>query len=176
MTTDTATTPLCAVSSETNITQVQFLVMAALLGALVGVLFIFVQPWFGMDTLTSRHAALYQQLGGWNAIPALVIAWLAHSAVSVFYGVLSGILILKTARVPLIALFTLVFSWLTTVIAPPANALIVQLVSFQHIDIGKLPGLNFNLDVKFVLHLVFFATIVLGLYAYKRKSGTAEIS
>nr|WP_067286388.1 hypothetical protein [Marinobacterium profundum] len=150
--------------------------MSALLGALVGVLFIFVQPWFGMDTLTSRHAALYQQLGGWSAVPALVIAWLAHSAVSVFYGVLSGILILKTQRLPLVAFFTLAFSWVTTVIAPPANALIVQLVSFQRIDVGKLPGLNFDLDVKFVLHLVFFAAIVLGLFAYQRKSGTAEVS
>lgn len=176
MTTDTRTHTPFALIREQSIPQTQLLLMAALLGAVVGVLFIFVQPWFGMDTLTSRHAAAYQQLGGWSAIPALVIAWLAHLAVSVFYGLASGIVVLKIRQFPWVAFYTLAFSWITTVIAPPANALIVQLVSFQHLEPGKLPALNFSLDVKLLLHLVFFAAIVLALYLYKRNYCTAEVS
>ncbi|SIS73680.1 hypothetical protein [Neptunomonas antarctica] len=147
----------------------QILFMACLFGAVMGVVFIVIQPWFGMDTLTSRHAAAYQQLGGWNSVAAIMIAWTAHMAVSVFYGFLSGIVILSTARLELIALATLVFSWLTTLIAPPANAIIVQLVSFQHLQVSQLPGLNFSLDIKFVLHLVFFAAISVALYVYKKR-------
>ena len=118
----------------------RFLSLALLLGAIVGVLFIIVQPLFGMDTLTSRHAAAYQQLGNWSAFPAMIIAWFAHLAVSVFYGLLCGIVVLKYARLSHVVLFTLAFSWLTTLIAPPANALIVQLVSFQQIRPEGLPG------------------------------------
>jgi hypothetical protein len=140
--------------------------MACLLGVVMGIIFIAVQPWFGMAALTGRHAALYQQLGHWNSVAAIVIAWAAHLAVSVFYGVLCGAVMLRTARVKFIALFTLVVSWLTTVIAPPANAIIVQLVSFQQIQFSKLPSLNFSLDVKFLLHLVFFVAISVGLYIY----------
>lgn len=146
----------------------QLLFMAGLLGAVMGVLFIVIQPLFGMDTLTSRHAAAYQKLGGWNSTAAIAIAWTAHLSVSVFYGLLSGIVILKTVRLELVALFTLGFSWLTTVIAPPANAAIVQLVSFQDMHFSQLPGLNFSLDVKFVLHLVFFAAISAALYTYRK--------
>jgi hypothetical protein len=149
--------------------------MACLFGVVMGVVFIVVQPLFGMDTLTSRHAAAYQQLGGWSSAAAITIAWAAHLAVSVFYGLLSGIVILKTSRLWLITLFTLAFSWLTTVIAPPANAMIVQLVSFQQLQIDQLPSLNFSLDVKFVLHLVFFAAISIALYFYKKLSTQKDI-
>lgn len=147
----------------------QILFMACLFGAVMGVVFIVVQPWFGMDTLTSRHAAAYQQLGGWSSVTAVIIAWTAHMAVSVFYGFLSGLVMLSTARLELVALATLVFSWLTTLIAPPANAIIVQMVSFQHLKVSELPGLNVSLDVKFVLHLVFFAAISVALYVYKKR-------
>ena len=149
--------------------QNQILFTACLFGAVMGVVFIAIQPLFGMDTLTSRHAAAYQQLGGWNSVGAVVIAWTAHMAVSVFYGLLSGFVIVSTARLAFVALATLAFSWLTTLIAPPANALIVQLVSFQHIQMSQLPGLNVSLDVKFVLHLVFFSAISIALYVYKKR-------
>ncbi|WP_372882361.1 hypothetical protein [Psychromonas sp.] len=152
-----------------NTYPAQLLSIACLLGALVGVVFIVIQPFFGMDTLTSRHAAAYQQLGNWSSIAAITIAWGAHLAVSVFYGLLSGVVILRTARLEFVALFTLLFTWLTTVIAPPANAMIVQFVSFQQINIDKLPGVNFSLDVKFVLHLLFFAVISAVLYLNKKK-------
>jgi hypothetical protein len=149
--------------------NMQHLFMAGLLGVVMGVVFIVIQPFFGMDTLTSRHAASYQKLGNWDSIAAIAIAWAAHMAVSVFYGLLSGIVILKTARLELIVLCTLAFSWLTTVIAPPANAAIVQLVSFQKLHFSQLPALNFSLDVKFVLHLVFFFVISAALHVYRKK-------
>lgn len=147
----------------------RFLTIALILGAVMGILFIVFQPLFGMDTLTSRHAAAYQQLGNWSAIPAIIIAWIAHMGVSLFYGLLSGLVFLKTSKLGVVALYTLFFSWLTTVIAPPANALIIQLVALQQINLDKLPGLNFSFDVKFALHLIFFAVISVGLYVYKRR-------
>jgi len=147
---------------------------ASILGAVVGVLFIIVQPWFGMATLTSRHAAAYQELGNWAAAPAVIIAWIAHLAVSVFYGFISGLVILKYRSLGIIALFTLAFSWITTLIAPPANALIVQLVSFQQIRPEALPGLNFLLDAKFFLHLWFFVAIVAVLYVYQNRRQRGE--
>lgn len=158
-----------SLNKQQNMFRVQLLFMACLLGAVMGVVFIVIQPLFGMDTLTSRHAASYQKLGNWSSLAAITIAWTAHLAVSVFYGFLSGIAVLSTSQLKIVALFTLAFSWLTTVIAPPANAIIVQLVSFQQIQINQLPALNFSLDVKFVLHLVFFAAISAPLYVYKKK-------
>ena len=162
------------VSDGVNTTSpVRLLLLASLLGAIMGVVFIIVQPMFGMDTLTSRHAAAYQQLGNWTAAPAIFIAWVAHMAVSIFYGLLSGLVILKFPTLKMISLFALAFTWITTLIAPPANAAIVQLVSFQQLQIEKLPALNFSFDVKFVLHLLFFAVISAVLYVYNNKSSDA---
>ena len=166
---DTRQSGTVSLSQPQNTRQAQFLLFACLLGALMGVVFIVIQPLFGMDTLTSRHAAAYQQLGNWGGVAAIIMAWSAHLAVSVFYGLLSGIAVLSTERLGIVALFTLAFSWLTTIIAPPANAIIVQLVSFQHIQTGQLPSLNFSMDIKFALHLVFFAVISVALYIYNNK-------
>ena len=170
MTTDIGATSTASLNNSQYTLRAKLLFMACVLGAVMGVVFIIIQPLFGMDTLTSRHAALYQQLGNWSSIVAITMAWAAHMSVSVFYGLLSGIVVLSTARLEFVALFTLALSWLTTLIAPPANAIIVQLVSFQHIQHGQLPGLNFGLDVKFVLHLVFFGAISTGLFVYSKKA------
>ena len=137
------------------------------MGLAVGVLFIGVQPWFGMDTLTSRHAAAYQQLGGWSPWPALIMARIAHLAVSLVYGLMGGAVVMAALGWPWVAGWTLVLSWVTTVIAPPANAIIVQLVSFQRLHLGQLPALNFSLDEKLVLHLVVFLTIVAAMVVFK---------
>ncbi len=169
LTTDIHTSATASRSNGLYTSHVPLLFMACVLGAIVGVLFIIVQPLFGMDTLTSRHAAAYQQMGSWSAMPALIIAWAAHLAVSVFYGLISGIVIMNYRQMSLVALFTLAFSWITTLIAPPANALIVQWVSFQQIRPEALPGLNFHLDAKFVLHLGFFAVISAVLYVYRNR-------
>ncbi|MFA7553337.1 MAG: hypothetical protein WCY88_03725 [Spongiibacteraceae bacterium] len=168
MATKNRTTETTILNKPENTLQAKMLFIACLFGAVMGVVFILIQPLFGMDTLTARHAASYQQLGNWSSIAATTIAWAVHFVVSIVYGLLSGLVLLNTARLGFIALFTLAFSWLTTVIAPPANAIIVQLVSFQHIQTSQLPSLNFNLDVKFLLHLIFFAAISSALYIYRK--------
>lgn len=169
VTTDIRHTNPTARHSEKQLHPARMFFVAGLIGLVVGVLFILVQPWFGMDTLTSRHAAAYQQLGGWSATPALFIAWLAHLAVSVAYGWMGGVVVMAVSRWSVIALWTVVFSWVTTVIAPPANALIVQLVSFQQLTASKLPPLNFSFDEKLALHFVVFGAITAALMVYRRK-------
>ncbi len=158
-----------------GVSSASFLLGAGLLGLVVGVLFIVVQPWFGMDTLTSRHAAAYQQLGGWSATPAMFMAWFAHLAVSVVYGVMGGLVVMAVSRWPGVAIWTLVFTWTTTVIAPPANAIIVQLVSFQQLKSSQLPALNFNFDEKLALHLVVFVAITAPLYFLKKRNHAGGI-
>ncbi|MGQ7843933.1 hypothetical protein ACUNV4_05620 [Granulosicoccus sp. 3-233] len=178
MTTDSAPDSCPSLNSGMDVSSRQLLLISCLLGAVVGVLFIIVQPLFGMDTLTSRHAAAYQQLGDWSVLPAVIIAWVAHLAVSVFYGLISGIVMIRYRPSSVIVLFTVIFSWVTTLIAPPANALIVQLVSFQEIRPQALPGLNFLLDAKFLLHLLFFAAISSALFVYRQRqqaSGTPVV-
>ena len=174
MTTDNGLNTNSATRDDSGASPVHLLLAACAVGAIVGIAFIIVQPWFGMSTLTSRHAAAYQELGNWSAAPAVIIAWMAHLAVSVFYGFISGLVILKYRSLGIISLFTLAFSWTTTLIAPPANALIVQLVSFQQIRPELLPGLNFLLDAKFFLHLLFFVAIVAVLSVYRNKLGQGE--
>lgn len=178
MTTDIQTKSPDSPAGVMKSPAVHLLLLSCAVGAAVGVLFIVVQPLFGMDTLTSRHAAAYQNMGSWSATPALILAWLAHLLVSVFYGLISGLVFVKYQRLGVIALFTLAFSWVTTVIAPPANALIMQLVSFQQIRPEGLPALNFSLDAKFVLHLGFFVVIVAALYIYTntQKPSDAPVS
>jgi hypothetical protein len=150
-------------------THLKLLVIACLLGIVMGVVFIVIQPLFGMETLTSRHAAAYQQIGSLGSVTAISIAWFAHILVSVFYGLLCGLVLIKTSSLQTIILFNLLFTWITTIIAPKANAMIVQVVSLHKVQLGSLPSLNFSLDAKFALHLVFFAVISLGLYFYKKR-------
>jgi hypothetical protein len=157
-----------SLKSGKNIHPTRWLLGAGLLGIVVGILFILVQPLFGMDPLTSRHAAAYQHLGNWSPLPAMIIAWLAHLVVSVLYGLMGGVVVMAASRWPWVVLWTLVFTWVTTVIAPPANAIIVQLVSLQLVDVNKLPSLNFSFDEKFVLHLVVFVAITAPLWGYKK--------
>ena len=83
-------------NKQQNTDRVQFLFMACLFGVVMGVVFIVIQPLFGMDTLTSRHAGAYQQLGNWSSFAAITIAWAAHLVVSLFYGLLSGVAVLST--------------------------------------------------------------------------------
>lgn len=176
LTTDINTSHSSSPSGALQSPQMRLLVMSCILGGIVGVLFIIVQPMFGMATLTSRHAAAYQQMGAWGAFPAMLIAWFAHMAVSVFYGLICGLVMLRYKQLSIITLFTLAFTWFTTIIAPPANALIVQLVSIQQIKPDMLPPLNFALDVKFVLHLVFFVVIMAVLFIYKNRQGSSAIT
>ncbi|TWX65743.1 hypothetical protein [Colwellia sp. C1TZA3] len=149
------------------------LIIGAIIGFIVGVLFIFVQPLFGMSPLTDRHAAAYVKLGDINPSMAIIIAWSAHLLVSTAYGITTAIALLISKKPAIFALLIVVLGWFTTVIAGPANQLIVRVVtskSFPSID--NLPALNFNLDAKLLLHLIFFLFIGLFLLAYNRISSS----
>jgi len=161
------------------------LLISTLSGFIVGVLFIYVQPLFGMTPLTDRHAAAYTKLSNIGPSMALVIAWAAHLLVSVCYGIATGLAlyisnkISNTTSKKLLTFGLQIFAlgWFTTVIAGPANQLIVRLVTsngFPSLD--GLPPLNFNFDAKLVLHLIFFLVIGLFLLGYSRITNVKNIS
>ena len=105
------------------------LLIGTIIGFIVGVLFIYVQPLFGMSPLTDRHAAAYVKLGNLSPSIAIFIAWIAHLLVSTAYGLVTAISLLVSRNIPVFALLIIALGWLTTVIAGPANQLIVRLVT-----------------------------------------------
>ena len=151
----------------------KILLIGAIIGFIVGVLFIYVQPLFGMSPLTDRHAAAYVKHSNMNPSVAIVIAWLAHLLVSTAYGFASAAALLISRNLFSYLLQIFVLGWFTTVIAGPANQLIVRLVTTKGFpSLEKLPALNFNLDEKLVLHLIFFLVIGLFLLVYSRFNKT----
>lgn len=149
------------------------LMIGAIIGFIVGVLFIFVQPLFGMSPLTDRHAAAYVKLGDIIPSMAIVIAWSVHLLVSTAYGIATAIALLISRNPTIFALFIVVLGWFTTVIAGPANQLIVRVVTSKSFpSMENLPALNFNLDAKLALHLIFFLFIGLFLLAYSGVSSS----
>ena len=148
------------------------ILIGAILGLIVGVLFIFVQPLFGMSPLTERHAQGYMKLSEMSYSAAINSAWFIHLFISVCYGIACSIALLISARVTLYSIQILILSWFTTVIAPPANALIVKAIGTKSFpSLANLPALNFSVDAKLIFHLVFFAVIaaILWGYQYSRK-------
>ena len=147
----------------------QTLLIGAIIGFIVGVLFIYVQPLFGMSPLTDRHAAAYVKLSDMSPSVAIVIAWFAHLLVSTAYGIASAVALLISRNLFTYLLQIVVLGWFTTVIAGPANQLIVRLVTTKSFpSFEKLPALNFNLDAKLALHLIFFLVIGLFLLSFNR--------
>lgn len=147
----------------------QTLLIGAIIGFIVGVLFIYVQPLFGMSPLTDRHAAAYVKLSDMSPFVAIVIAWFAHLLVSTAYGFASAVALLISRNIFSYLIKIIVLAWFTTVIAGPANQLIVRLVTTKGFpSFEKLPVLNFNIDAKLALHLIFFFVIVLFLFVYRR--------
>lgn len=149
------------------------LIIGAIIGFIVGVLFIFVQPLFGMSPLTDRHEAAYVKLGDIIPSMAIIIAWSAHLLVSTAYGITTAIALLISRNPTIFALFIVVLGWFTTVIAGPANQIIVRVVTSKSFpSMENLPALNFNLDAKLALHLIFFLFIGLFLLAYSGVSSS----
>jgi|GEM_PF-2490788 len=143
------------------------LLIGAISGFVVGVLFIYAQPLFGMSALTERHAAAYLALSDMSPSTAIFIAWTAHLLVSIAYGTATAVALLLSKNLATYALQILALGWFTTVIAGPANQLIVRLVSSAGFPaLNNLPPLNFNLDAKLILHLLFFAFIALAIALY----------
>jgi hypothetical protein len=143
------------------------LLIGALSGFIVGVLFIYVQPLFGMSPLTDRHAAAYTQLSNIGPSMALIVAWAAHLLVSIGYGIATGLALFISKDLLSFGLFIAALGWITTVIAGPANQLIVRVVTRDGFpSLNGLPPLNFNLDAKLLLHLIFLLVIGVFLLGY----------
>jgi hypothetical protein len=138
---------------------------ALIVGLIASVAFIFIQPLFGMLTLTSRHAAAYVKLGEYDASTALLLSWLVHMSVSVFYALLSTIIfnINRTWLVNITQVFAL--GWITTLTATPANEFVVKLItSLQFPDLSTLSALNTEIGPKLWLHIMFFGVVIAGVW------------
>lgn len=138
---------------------------ALIVGLIASVTFIFIQPLFGMLTLTSRHAAAYVKLGEYDASTALLLSWFVHMSVSVFYALLSTIIfnVNRTWLVNITQVFAL--GWITTLTATPANEFVVKLItSLQFPDLSTLSALNTEIGPKLWLHIMFFGVIIAGVW------------
>lgn len=149
------------------------LITGAIVGFIVGVLFIYAQPLFGMSALTDRHAAAYTKLSNISPASAIIIAWAAHLIVSIAYGIATALALLISKNTISFAVQVFALGWFTTVIAGPANQLIVRVVTSPGFPaLNDLPALNFSFDAKLILHVLFFAAIALFLYAFNRPKTT----
>lgn len=149
--------------------SIQLVTTGAVLGLIIGVLFIFVQPLFGMSPLTQRHAEGYMKLSEMSHGTAITSAWLMHLFISACYGIACSVALILSKKIVPYSVQIVFLSWITTVIAPPANALIVKLIGTQSLSsFTNLPAMNFSIDAKLILHLIFFAVIALTLWVSQR--------
>lgn len=147
------------------------IITAALIGLIASIIFILVQPIFGLSTLTSRHAFAYVTLGEYSELTALMIAWFVHISVSIAYAELSSIIFNINSSLKINVIQVLFFGWLTTLIATPANEFVVKLVTTQKFpDLSSLAGVNMEIGPKFWLHIVFFVFVMSGLLLTKNKA------
>lgn len=145
-------------------------IKAILIGLIASIAFILIQPFFGLTTLTSRHAAAYVSLGGYNETVALTLSWVVHISVSIAYAILSTLIFSINSSLIISSIQVLVLGWITTLIATPANEWVVKLVTTQKLpDISALAPVNTDIGPKFWLHVMFFVFVMIGLYAVKVK-------
>ena len=144
-------------------------ITAVLIGFIASIIFIVIQPMFGLSTLTSRHAFAYASLGEYSELAALIIAWFVHISVSIAYAILASIIFNINSSMVVNVIQVLFFGWLTTLIATPANDFVVKLVTKQAFpDVGSLAGFNFEVVPKLWLHVAFFVFVVVGLLLSKK--------
>lgn len=145
-------------------------IKAILIGLIASIAFILIQPFFGLATLTSRHAAAYVSLGGYNETVALILSWVVHVSVSIAYAILSTLIFSINSSLIISSIQVLVLGWITTLIATPANEWVVKLVTTQKLpDISALAPVNTDIGPKFWLHVMFFVFVMIGLYVVKIK-------
>lgn len=143
----------------------KLIILTLIIGTIAGILFIILQPSFGMSTLTSRHAEHYFQIGHYSATTAVVMAWLIHLVVSLIYALMVLFVYQLSRHKLFVSLSVLLLGWITTVIAPVANFMVINMVSNGTLaGINKWPPLNFSLDEKLILHVLFFAFIALMMH------------
>lgn len=133
-------------------------------GFIAGVIFILVQPLFGMETLTSRHAAAYINLGGYSEAASHALAWFVHSSVSIFYALLAAVIFNFNHSLLVSFVQVVVLGWLTTLMATPANEWVVKVVTTKQFPaLDSLSALNTQVGPKLWLHMLFFVIVLCGL-------------
>lgn len=146
-------------------------ITAIFVGLVASIIFIIVQPLFGMATLTSRHALAYVSLGGYSETSALILSWFVHVGVSICYALLSMIIFNLNRSVVVCVLQVLIFGWITTLIATPANEFVVKLVTTLSFPaLSSLSAVNTDIGPKLWLHIVFFVFVVVGIWLANMKS------
>jgi len=145
------------------------MIKAFFVGLVASIAFIIAQPFFGMSTLTSRHAAAYM-MGGYDSTVAMVISWIVHISVSVIYAFISAIIFNINRSILASVGQVVVLGWITTMTATPANEWVVKLVNTQSIPgFSHLSAINTDIGPKFWLHILFFAFVVGGLWLIRIK-------
>jgi len=145
-------------------------IKAFFIGLIASIAFIIAQPFFGMSTLTSRHAAAYM-IGGYDETVAIILSWLVHISVSVFYAFISILTFNANNTVLATVGQAAALGWVTTMIATPANEWVVRLINSQSIpSFSNLSAINTDIGPKFWLHVAFFAFIVALLWLGKVKN------
>lgn len=148
----------------------KLLKVGVLAGIVVGVLFIYVQPFYGMTPVTDRHAALYSELTNFGYATAITVAWVTHLCVAILHGIAIVFMLILSGGA--MSYFTTLvgMAWFASLIAAPVNAVIVSLVSTGSLPLLlKLPPLNIQLDEKFALHLTLFIAIGAVVWLYRRE-------
>ena len=134
------------------------LITTFFIGIMASIAFILIQPFFGMLTLTSRHASAYVEIGNYNEIVAITLSWFVHISVSVFYTFISLSIYKVNHSIIVSLLQIIVLGWVTTLIATPANEWVVKLITTeQFTPLSNLSALNTHLGPKLWLHFLFFA-------------------
>lgn len=140
------------------------LTTALILGLIASVVFIVAQPLFGMATLTSRHASAYVNYGSYSETSAVILSWLLHIGVSIFYTLLSTLIFNINHSLFVNFSQIIALGWISTLFATPANEWVVKLVTTQQLPLlESLSALNTQIGPKLWLHILFFTFVICGL-------------
>ncbi len=138
---------------------------AVIIGILASILFIVIQPMFGIDTITGRHTQAYVSQGNYTVATATIIAWAVHVIVSVFYALASVIIFRINSSFIVSSVQIMVLGWVSTLLATPANVFVITAITTQSLpDLSSIPPLNMALGAKFWLHIIFFVLVVVTLH------------
>ncbi len=139
------------------------------IGIIAAIAFILIQPFFGMLTLTSRHASAYVNIGNYSETAALILSWFVHISVSVFYAFISSVIFSFNSSSAFNTGQVVILGWLTTLTATPANEWVVKFVTKgRWTELSSLSALNTQIGPKLWLHILFFALVVGLLMTAKR--------
>lgn len=147
------------------------LVTTLLVAVIASIAFIWIQPLFGMLTLTSRHAAAYMDIGGYSEAIAVILSWIVHVSVSIFYTLVSLLIYNLNHSYLVNFLQVVLLGWLTTLLATPANEWVVKLITTGQLPaIDSLSALNTQVGPKLWLHILFFIMVVVGISIIRNSS------